>query len=61
MYMEQTVWALLQEGILVHEDISASTYFRTLVVEDFKRRGLLSPEIIDSLITGQDLKIRDAA
>jgi hypothetical protein len=50
-YLNDVLFTVLQEGILGQEpNLSASTYIRNLVVKDFDRRGLLTPDIKDLLV-----------
>lgn len=50
-YLNDVLFAVLQEGILGPEpSLSASTYIRSLVISDFDRRGLLTPDIKDLLV-----------
>lgn len=53
VYIEEALWTLLQEGVLSDmPKMSASTYLRNLMIADFKVRNILSPAVIDSLLTG---------
>jgi len=55
--MEEILWVVLQEGVLRDApNLSTSTYFRNLVISDFKARELLTPEITYHLLTGEPLK-----
>jgi hypothetical protein len=56
VYLEPLLYSVLQEGVLLDEpDLTASIYARNLIFEDLKRRKLITPEILDSLITGKPL------
>ena len=55
VYLEPLLFALVQEGVLAHTDMTASVYARNLIFEDLKSRGLITPEISDALITGKPL------
>lgn len=58
VYMEPILFAVMQEGPLKDDpNLSASSYARNLIFQDLKARGLLSPEILDALITGLPLKL----
>lgn len=57
-YIEEVLFSLWEEGIQKEEpNLSTSMYFRNLMIADFKRRNLLTPEIIDALLTGEPLKM----
>jgi hypothetical protein len=53
VYLEMGVWALLEEGVL-NNHISASAHIRRLILKDLKERDLLSQEILELLVTGEN-------
>jgi hypothetical protein len=62
VYVEPILFALVQEGVLREDpDLSASVYARNLIFADLKARQLLTPEIMESLVTGRPLKPPEAA
>lgn len=57
VYLENVLYILVQEEVLVPEpDLTQSGYVRNLIFADLKDRNLLTPEILDCLITGKPLK-----
>lgn len=55
--LEPLLQAILQEGVLSESGESASLYTRNLIFQDLKRRGLITPEILDALVTGNALQV----
>lgn len=55
VYLEPLLQAVLQEGVLSQSGESASLYARNLIFADLKTRGLITPEIMEALVTGQTL------
>ena len=51
VYLEKQLFAVLQEGILVYNpEMSASDYFRQLLLSDLELKGLLTPDIKEFLM-----------
>lgn len=58
VYLESILYNLVQEAILPENpDVSASMYVRNLIFDDLKTRNLLTPEILNALITGKPLAV----
>lgn len=55
--LEPLLQVLLQEGVLNDSGESASLYTRNLIFQDLKKRGLITPEILDALVTGNALQL----
>lgn len=56
MYLEPLLYACLQEAVDLRT-VTASEYMRNLVFQDLKARSIMTPEILEALVTGQPLKV----
>lgn len=54
VYIEPSLWILAQK-VLNERDITASSYIRNLVIEDLRKRGILTPDLLAGLLTGTNM------
>jgi hypothetical protein len=50
--LEPTFYEIMQK-VLIKEDMSASSYLRSLVIKDLQRRGLVTEDVLASVLLGR--------
>lgn len=53
-YLEPTLWALAQTAV-DRDKTTASSYMRKLILDDLRKKDILTPEIMMSLLDGTGL------
>lgn len=54
-YLEATLWALAQTAV-AQDNTTASSYLRKLILNDLKKKGILTPDIMMTLLDGTGLE-----
>lgn len=54
VYIEPSLWILAQK-VLMEKDITASSYVRNLVIDDLRKRGILTADLLAGLLTGTNM------
>lgn len=54
VYIEASLWVLAQK-VLTERDITASSYIRNLVIDDLRKRGILTADLLAGLLTGTNM------
>lgn len=55
VYLEPTLWALMQKAVL-QDDTTASSYLRNLIIDDLRQRGIINEEIMTGMLKGTNLR-----
>lgn len=55
VYMEPTLWALMQKAV-AKDDSTASSYLRNLIIDDLRKRGIITEEIMTGMLKGTNLR-----
>lgn len=55
VYLEPTLWALMQKAVAA-DDTTASSYLRNLIIDDLRKRGIITEEIMTGMLKGTNLR-----